>query len=263
MRIVSWNVNGIRAVHKKGFMDYLSGDSPDILCLQEVRADESQIEEDKRQPLGYYASYYPHQLKKGYSGVAIYSKEKPLSVTSGFGVEKFDVEGRVLQADFGDFIIMSVYFPKGYSEKEADGDAAKLARLHYKMDFYDAIFNYAKSLRAQGRKLIISGDYNTAHREIDLARPKQNRETSGFLDLEREKFDEIIMTGYVDTFREYQPEGGHYSWWSQRAGAREKNIGWRIDYHLISDDLKPRLKHAEILPHVLGSDHCPVVVELT
>ncbi len=263
MRIVSWNVNGIRAVHKKGFFDYLEADQPDILCLQEVRADREQIDEDKREPKGYKAFYYPHQLKKGYSGVALYSKTEPISVRNGFGIERFDAEGRFIEADFGEFIVMGVYFPKGYSEKEAEGDAAKLARLYYKLDFYEALFAHARELRKQGRKLVICGDYNTAHNDLDLARPKQNRETSGFLDVERKVLDGIVAEGYTDTFRAFQQEGGHYSWWSQRAGAREKNIGWRIDYHFVSNDLLPKLTHAEILPHVLGSDHCPVAIQLT
>ncbi len=263
MRIVSWNVNGIRAVHKKGFMDYLHSDKPDMLCLQEVRADRDQIDEDKREPEGYSAFYFPHQVKKGYSGVALYTKHKPKSVRNGFGIEKFDVEGRFIEADFEDFILMGVYFPKGYSEKEADGDAAKLARLHYKLEFYSALFSHARELRKQGRKLIICGDYNTAHKDIDLARPKQNRETSGFLDVERAVLDGIVSEGYSDTFRVFHEGGDHYSWWSQRAGAREKNIGWRIDYHFVSNDVLPVLKYAEILPQVTGSDHCPVAIDLT
>lgn len=262
MRIVSWNINGIRAIHKKGFFDYLRSDNPDILCLQEVRADIDQIEPDKREPEGYHCYYYQHQLKKGYSGVAIYTKEKPLKVSTGIGIERFDVEGRVIQADFADFTIMSIYFPKGYSEKEANGDEAKLARLWFKLDFYDALFEYAAGLRRRGKKLIIGGDYNTAHTEIDLARPKQNTDTSGFLKIEREKFDWVLEQGYVDTFREVNKEGGHYSWWSQRTNARETNTGWRIDYNLISKDLLPNMTHAEILPNVMGSDHCPVVVEM-
>lgn len=262
MKIISWNVNGIRAVHKKGFFDFLDTHAPDMLCMQEVRAEVEQIDEDKRVPAGYEAFYFPSRTKKGYSGVAIYTKHKPESVTQGFGVERFDAEGRCIQADFGEFILMSIYFPKGYSPKEADGDQSKIDRLHYKMDFYDALLEYAQQLRAKGRKLVMCGDYNTAHTALDLARPKTNTQTSGFMDIERAKLDWMVEKGYIDTFREFQKEGGHYSWWSQRGGARENNIGWRIDYHFISDDLAGHLTNAYILPDVLGSDHCPVVAEL-
>ncbi|MBX7154643.1 MAG: exodeoxyribonuclease III [Candidatus Kapaibacterium sp.] len=262
MKIVSWNVNGIRAVHKKGFFDYMNQEQPDIIGLQEVRAEYDQIDEDKRAPEGYHAFYNPCKIKKGYSGVAIYTKHKPESVTNGFGVEQFDQEGRVIQADFGDFIVINVYFPKAYSEREANGDAKKLARLTYKMEFYSALWEYISTLRKKGRSVIVCGDYNTAHTSIDLARPKENTQTSGFLEMERKRLDELVTMGFTDTFRLFQPEGGHYTWWSQQSGARERNVGWRIDYHFASNDLLPRITNGVQRSDVFGSDHCPVVVEL-
>jgi len=262
MKIVSWNVNGIRAVHKKGFLDYLNDEQPDVIGLQEVRAEVDQIDEDKRVPAGYHAFYNPCRIKKGYSGVTIYTKHKPESISYGIGIELFDQEGRIIQADFGDFVLINVYFPKAYSEREANGDAKKLARLTYKMDFYTALWQYVLALRKKGRSLIVCGDYNTAHTAIDLARPKENTQTSGFLEMERKRLDELVAMGFSDTFRLFQPEGGYYTWWSQQSGARERNVGWRIDYHFASDDLLPRLTNATQRSDVFGSDHCPVVVEL-
>jgi exodeoxyribonuclease III len=263
LKLVSWNVNGIRAVHKKGFMDYLSSENPDIIGLQEVRAEVDQIDKDKRVPEGYFAYYNPCKIRKGYSGTAIYTKREPISVSDGFGIERFDQEGRFLQADFGDFIFMTIYFPKAYSEKEADGDERKLARLTYKLDFYDALWNYVTELRKQGRKLIICGDYNTAHSERDLARPKANTDTSGFLTIERERLNTLVQMGFSDTFRLFTEENGHYTWWSQQSFARQRNIGWRIDYHFCSNDLLPQVTNAYHRPDVLGSDHCAVVLELS
>lgn len=262
MRIVSWNVNGIRAAHKKGFMDFLAADNPDVLCLQEVRAEEHQIDEDKRVPAGYNAIYVPHASKKGYSGVGLYSKREPVQVYKGIGIEKFDCEGRIVGADFEDVVVFGVYFPKAYSEKEAAGDAAKFARLEYKLNFYDAFFAFIAELQKKGRSIVVCGDYNTAHEERDLARPKQNTDTSGFLRCERDKLDNLVQQGFVDSFRQAESGNGHYSWWSQRGGARENNVGWRIDYHWMTGDLLPVMNGASILPHVHGSDHCPVSLEL-
>lgn len=262
MRIVSWNVNGIRAAHKKGFMDFLATDNPDVLCLQEVRAEVHQIDEDKRVPAGYHAIYVPHASKKGYSGVGLYSKREPVQVYTGIGIEKFDCEGRIVGADFEDVVVFGVYFPKAYSEKEAAGDAAKLARLEYKLNFYDAFFAFIAELQKKGRRIVVCGDYNTAHEECDLARPKQNTDTSGFLRCERDKLDNLVQQGFVDSFRQAESGDGHYSWWSQRGGARENNVGWRIDYHWMTGDLLPVMNGASILPHVHGSDHCPVSLDL-
>ncbi|MFM7774989.1 MAG: exodeoxyribonuclease III, partial [Candidatus Kapaibacterium sp.] len=261
--IVSWNVNGIRAAHKKGFMDFLRGDDPDVICLQEVRAEEHQIDEDKRVPEGYHAVYVPHRSKKGYSGVGLYSKRKPVQVHTGIGIEEFDREGRIVGADFEDVVVFGVYFPKAYSEKEAAGDMAKLARLDYKLAFYDAFFGFIRGLQRDGRRIVVCGDYNTAHEERDLARPKQNTDTSGFLRVERDRLDVLVDLGFVDTFREVESASGHYTWWSQRGGARENNVGWRIDYHWMTKDLVPALNGAAILPHVTGSDHCPVTLDLS
>lgn len=262
MRIVSWNVNGIRAAHKKGFMDFLAADNPDVLCLQEVRAEVHQIDEDKRVPAGYHAVYVPHASKKGYSGVGLYSKREPVQVYKGIGIEKFDCEGRIVGADFEDVVVFGVYFPKAYSEKEAAGDAAKFARLEYKLNFYDAFFAFIAELQKKGRRIVVCGDYNTAHEERDLARPKQNTDTSGFLRCERDKLDNLVQQGFVDSFRQAESGNGHYSWWSQRGGARENNVGWRIDYHWMTGDLQPVMNGASILPHVHGSDHCPVSLDL-
>lgn len=263
MKIISWNINGIRAVHKKGFMDFLASESPDILGLQEVRADEEQIDDDKRIPEGYFAFYNPCRSRKGYSGVAIYTKRKPLSVTSGFGVERFDVEGRIIQADFDDFVLINGYFPKAYSDREAKGDERKRVRLPYKLEFYDALYRHIAELQSAGRNVILCGDYNTAHHAVDLARPKENTQTSGFLDIEREKLDVLSAMGFSDAFRLFESEGGHYSWWSQQSGARERNVGWRIDYHFVSQKLLPRVQSAKHLKDVYGSDHCPVVLEIS
>lgn len=244
-------------------MDFLRTDNPDVLCLQEVRAEEHQIDEDKRVPEGYHAVYVPHQSKKGYSGVGLYSKREPVAVYKGIGLEEFDREGRIVGADFEDVVVFGVYFPKAYSEKEAAGDMAKLARLDYKLAFYDAFFSFIHSLQKNGRRIVVCGDYNTAHEERDLARPKQNTDTSGFLRCERDKLDELANQGFIDTFREVESANGHYSWWSQRGGARENNVGWRIDYHWMTRDLIPAMNGASILPDVTGSDHCPVTLDLS
>ena len=262
MRIISWNVNGIRAAHKKGFMDFLRDDNPDVICLQEVRAEIDQIDEDKRVPQGYHAVYVPHTFKRGYSGVGIYSKREPVSVIRGIGVDEFDAEGRIVGIDLDDLLVFGVYFPKAYSEREAAGDAAKFARLDFKLRFYDALFSAMEVYQQQGRKIVVCGDYNTAHKEVDLARPKQNTDTSGFLTCEREKLDSMVQRKWVDSFREVEEGGGHYTWWSQRGGARENNVGWRIDYHWMTSDLLPRMTTAGIMPHIKGSDHCPLYLEL-
>lgn len=253
MKIVSWNINGIRAVHKKGFMEYLTAEDPDIIGLQEVRAQPDQIEPAQRDVPGYHCYYFPCEVKKGYSGVAMYSKEQPKKVVQGFGIARFDEEGRVIQADFGELRVMSVYFPNG--GRGAD-------RVQYKLEFYDALFAYANELLLMGKKLLIFGDYNTAHKEIDLARPRENKQTSGFLIEEREKLDQILSMGYVDTFREFNKEPNHYTWWDQKSRGRDRNVGWRIDYHFVSENLMGDVIKSYHRPDVLGSDHCPVVIEL-
>lgn len=253
-RVISWNVNGIRACAKKGFLDYLKSDDPDMICLQETKALESDLEECLRQPPGYYSAFHSAQ-RKGYSGTAIFTKHKPLEVLHGFGNPKYDCEGRVLMAEYDEFILFSVYFPNGQQGEE---------RLCYKLEFYQDFFDYCQDLRAQGKSLVISGDYNTAHTEIDLANPKENQNTSGFMPIERAWLDKIVDEyGYIDTFREFHKQPDQYSWWSYRTQARTRNVGWRIDYFFITPDLRDNLTDAFIHQDVLGSDHCPVGITLT
>jgi len=252
MKILSWNVNGIRAIEKKGFLDWLQKESPDILCLQETKAHPEQLSENLLKPAG-YQTFWSSAEKKGYSGVAIYTKEKPVSVIEGLGVKEFDSEGRTLIADYGDFILFNIYYPNG-------GQGNK--RVPFKMKFYDAFLAKAEKWRKQGKKIIITGDVNTAHTEIDLARPKENVKNTGFLPEEREWLGKFIERGYVDTFRHFTREGGHYTWWDYYTGARARDVGWRIDYFFITKNLLPDLKKAYILKDIMGSDHCPVGIEV-
>jgi exodeoxyribonuclease-3 len=252
LKILSWNVNGLRAVYKKGFLDWFLTESPDILCLQETKVTEGQVPQDLKSIKG-YRSYFTSAGRKGYSGVATYSKVEPESVKAGFGVKRLDAEGRTLVADFGDFVLFNVYFPNGKASAE---------RLEYKMDFYDAFLKHVDGLRKAGRNVIVCGDVNTAHKEIDLARPKENRHVSGFLPEERTWIDRFIASGFVDTFRTFNGEPGQYTWWDYKTRARERNVGWRLDYFFISESLRDRVKDAFILADVTGSDHCPVGIKL-
>ncbi|AVQ38618.1 exodeoxyribonuclease III [Clostridium botulinum] len=252
MRIYSWNVNGLRAVAKKNFLEWIGEENPDILCIQETKLQENQLEDNIKNIDGYY-SYFSFADKKGYSGVATYTKEEPISVKHGIGIERFDSEGRILITEFKDFILLNIYFPNGQRDEE---------RLQYKLDFYEALFNYCDELVEEGKKLVICGDYNTAHNEIDLKNPKTNEKASGFLRIERDWLDKIIERGYTDTFRNMNPDKIKYSWWSYRFKARERNAGWRIDYHFVSNNLLDRVENTEILNEVYGSDHCPVMLEL-
>lgn len=253
MRIYSWNVNGIRAVQKKGFVDWVLNENPDILCIQETKAHIEQLDQELINIEGYY-SYFCSGEKKGYSGVATYTKEKPIKVEYGIGIERFDNEGRILITHFEKFVLLNIYFPNGQKDDE---------RLNYKMEFYDAILDYCENLKNEGKRLIICGDYNTAHKEIDLKNPKSNKDRSGFLPMERAWIDKFISYGYIDTYRHFYPEEEKYSWWSYRFKSREKNIGWRIDYHFVSDNLMNMVEGAEILNDVMGSDHCPVTLNLS
>ena len=252
MKIYSWNVNGIRAIQKKGFIDWVIKEQPDILCIQETKANIEQLDEEIVNIEGYY-SYFNSAERKGYSGVATYTKIKPLAVKCGIGIEKFDSEGRVLITEYSEFTLLNIYFPNGQKDEE---------RLNYKMEFYDSILDYCNNLKSQGKRLIISGDYNTAHREIDLKNPKSNEKTSGFLPIERAWIDKFISHGYIDTFRHFYSDKVKYSWWSYKFRAREKGVGWRIDYNFVSDNLIDNVKGAEILNEVMGSDHCPVAIYL-
>ncbi|MGF7058014.1 exodeoxyribonuclease III [Brassicibacter mesophilus] len=252
MKIFSWNVNGIRAVQKKGFIEWVLKEKPDILCLQETKAHIEQLDDELVNIPGYY-SYFSSGERKGYSGVATYTKQKPLSVSHGIGVERFDSEGRILVTEYPEFTLLNIYFPNGQKDED---------RLKYKMEFYDAILDYCEELKKQGKKLIISGDYNTAHKGIDLKNPKENEDRSGFLPIERAWLDKFISYGYIDTFRYFYPDEEKYSWWSYKFKARDRNIGWRIDYHFVSDNLINEVKEAEIRNDVSGSDHCPIVIYL-
>ncbi len=253
LKLISWNVNGLRAIAKKGFFEWLDGEKPDILGLQETKIGAEQLTEAFRSPPG-YQSYFSHASKKGYSGVAIFTKERPISVTEGLGCEPLDGEGRVLVADYGSFVLANIYYPNG---------TASDVRLKFKLDFYDAFFDFAENLKRRGKTLIVCGDFNTAHKPIDLARPKENEEVSGFLPIERAWLDKFVAAGYLDTFRLFNPEPHNYTWWHLVTRARERNVGWRIDYFFTASELEKRLVNATIESQVLGSDHCPVTLTIT
>ncbi|MFC1999247.1 exodeoxyribonuclease III [Chloroflexota bacterium] len=250
--ILSWNVNGIRAVKGKGFLDWLHAEQPDIICLQETKAQPDQLVRDLKEPQD-YCTYWNFPERKGYSGVATFTREKSMSMRNGFGIDRFDAEGRVLITQHTDFLLFNVYFPNGKKNAE---------RLQYKMDFYEAFLQYLEPLRTQGNRLIICGDFNTAHREIDLARPKENEKVSGFLPIERAWMDKFVSCGYVDTFRQFNTKSGQYTWWDLKSRARERNVGWRIDYFFVTENLMPSVSNAFIMPDVAGSDHCPVGIIL-
>ncbi|MCA9460021.1 MAG: exodeoxyribonuclease III [Nanoarchaeota archaeon] len=255
-KILSWNVNGIRAVErKKLFIPLIDGESPDILCLQELKVSKEEDFPKKFRELGYEVFISHPKEKKGYSGVAIMTKEKPISISEGFGIEKFDIEGRVLRADYKNFILFSVYFPNG--QKDDD-------RLAYKMEFYEKFEKYLEALKKEGKNIVVCGDVNTAHEEIDLARPKNNENVSGFLKIERDWISHFLSLGWIDTLREIKgQEEGLYTWWSMRAiGARDRNVGWRIDYFYVDSGMKKSIDNAYILPDYKGSDHCPLGLDL-
>lgn len=252
MKIVSWNVNGIRAVQKKGFVDILNSFDADIVALQETKAQPSQLDEELLK-IDRYSSFFESAQKKGYSGVGIYSKKEPLMVQN-LGIEEFDSEGRVLIAHFDEFVLLNCYFPN--SQKEG-------ARLSYKLDFCDAILQKCDSFVKEGRDIVLCGDYNIAHTEIDLKNPKSNVKNPGFLPQEREWMSKFLSSGYSDVFREHHPdEEGHYTWWSYRFNARAKNIGWRIDYLCVNESFKHQVQNPKILSEIMGSDHCPVSLEI-
>lgn len=254
MRIVSWNVNGIRSAAAKGFLDYLASEKPDLLGIQEMKAKADQVPPEVAAFPGYTAYWNPAQ-RPGYSGVALFCRKQPRDVRMGMGVAEFDVEGRVIVAEMDTFFFVNAYFPNGKSGPE---------RLDYKMRFKEAIADFCDGLRKKSRKgIVLSGDVNTAHREIDLARPAENVEVSGFMPHERAWIDRFLARGYVDTFRHLHPDAKDaYSWWSFRSGARRRNVGWRIDYHFVSEDLRGAVREACIQPKVQGSDHCPVGLAL-
>ncbi len=255
MRIVSWNVNGLRAAAKKGFLDYLETCGAAIVGLQEVRARLDQLPEEVASPAGWHVDVVAAE-RGGYSGVALYSRQAPDAIQSEIGEDSIDVEGRLQLARFGRLLVVNGYFPNG------NGKNRDLSRIPYKLDFYRKLFDVLEPARERGEPIVVMGDFNTAHEDIDLARPKQNRQTSGFRPEEREELDRWLRSGWIDSFREFEKEGGRYTWWSQRKGVREKNIGWRIDYQLLSPGARPYLQGAAIHADVEGSDHCPISIEL-
>lgn len=254
MKLASWNVNGLRAIHKKGnFVEILKKDF-DILCMQETKVEAEQLPEEVRDPKGYFAYFSHSKMRKGYSGVAVYTKIKPEKVEEGLGLKDMDKEGRLLVLYFKDFVLLNGYFPNG---------GGGPVRLKYKLDFYDTFLVFVEKLRKKGHKIVICGDINTAHEAVDLARPKANEKNTGFLPVERAWIDELIYHGYTDIYRHLHPNTKDvYTYWDMKTASRERNVGWRIDYFFISPDLLPRVKQTTMLTSFLGSDHCPIVLEM-
>ncbi len=253
MKIISWNVNGLRAVLKKGFLEWVEEEDPDVLLLQEVKAHEADLPDELKDVPGYYVRFHSAQ-KKGYSSVAIYTRYEPDEWIDGIGVEEFDREGRVISARFGDVLVSSAYFPNSQGAG---------VRIDYRLGFGAALLEFLDGHRKKGRHIVLGGDFNVSHEEIDLARPKANVKNAGFLPEEREWLSGFLERGYVDSWRRLHPEeAGRYSWWSFRSGARSRNVGWRLDYLCVDEGLWPSVRRADILDQVMGSDHCPVLLEI-
>ena len=252
MKIISWNVNGLRAVLKKNFLDFITTIKPDMLGIQETKLQLEQIPKEF-ESLVDYQKYWSFAEKKGYSGTCLLSKPETVRVSYDIGSDLFNGEGRIIQAEYDDFILFNIYYPNGQMNDE---------RLQYKLDFYNQFLIHVEKLRKLGNNIIAMGDFNTAHKEIDLANPKENSKYSGFLPVERQWIDKFIENGFVDTFRHFDKSPESYSWWSYRAVARARNIGWRIDYVFVNEEFLPRVKKAFILDNIMGSDHCPVGIEL-
>lgn len=253
MKVISYNVNGIRAAVNKGMLEWLEKESPDVLCLQEIKALESQIDLVSLQALGYKYNYFHSAEKKGYSGVAVLSKTEPDNVKIGMGIDIYDNEGRLIRVNFKNLSIYCVYIPSG---------TMGTTRQDFKMKFLDDFSNFIEKERKERKEIIICGDYNICHKPIDINHPEKHLKSSGFLPEERAWFDSFVATGMIDTFREFDKSPDKYSWWSYRAGSKGKNLGWRIDYHLISEEARHRLTSASIQSEVLYSDHCPVVINI-
>lgn len=253
LSLSSWNVNGIRACAKKGFYEWLQAKDASIVGVQETKISSDQLTPELTEPKG-YKSYWSHAEKRGYSGVALFVKDEPDLVEYGLGIKKFDQEGRTLIAHYDDLVIYNIYFPNGKAREE---------RLKYKMDFYDAFLKHALKNQKQGKKIIVCGDFNTAHKEIDLARPKDNEKVSGFLPKERDWMDKFVDKGFLDSFRQFNKDPHNYSWWHMRSRARERNVGWRIDYFFTSENLLDSLIDSFIQSDILGSDHCPVSLTIS
>ncbi len=254
MDIISWNVNGLRAVHRKGQFDRILEESPDILCLQETKSLPDQLPPEAKSPHGYHSYFHFPTIKKGYSGVALYTKEEPIEVTLDLGIPDMDQEGRVIMAQYKDFVLINTYFPNGGGAPE---------RLEYKLAFYDHFLAYIEKLRKKQPNIIFCGDVNVAHTEIDLARPKENETHVGFLPIERAWMDKVMAHGWIDVYRHFFPTTtGAYTYWDQKSYARERNVGWRIDYFFVTSEMLSRVKNVAILDHILGSDHCPIKLSL-
>jgi exodeoxyribonuclease-3 len=252
--LLSWNVNGMRAVHRKGFLDWFNEAQPDVLGIQEIRAEEHQLVKKVAQPEGYTGYWNSCRRKKGYSGTGLLTRETPVEVTFGLGVEEFDQEGRTLIARYPSFTLLTCYFPNGGRDHK---------RVPFKMGFYDAFLDKCEALRAEGQNVIFCGDVNTSHQPIDLARPKANESTTGFLPEERAWIDKVVQAGYVDSFRHFYPDlTEQYTWWSMPTRARARNVGWRLDYFFVASEIIDRVTDAFILSDVQGSDHCPVGIKL-
>ena len=255
MRIISWNVNGLRSLQKGNYWQWLIDDAADIFCLQEIKAESVQLSEDMRQPAGYHSYFNSSRMRKGYSGVATYSKQEPKEVHYDILPVEFNQEGRIIETKFSGFTLLNVYFPNGGGGPE---------RLAYKLDFYDAFLEYIEKLRKYGESVIFTGDVNVAHTPLDIAEPERHRNHVGFLPEEREWMDQVVELGYIDTFRHFHPHTKDaYTYWDTYTRARDRNIGWRLDYFFVSPDLEHKILRSEILPNIYGSDHCPVLLEIT
>jgi exodeoxyribonuclease III len=252
VKLISWNVNGIRAAWKKGLPEFVVAENPDVLCLQETKIQVEQLTPELTDLPG-YRSHWSMAEKKGYSGVATYTRPAPLAVATNFGSPALDTEGRVLHIEYPDFHLFNGYFPNSGMGPE---------RLAHKMQFYDEFLSLTERLRERGKGIVVCGDVNTAHSEIDIARPKENENSPGFMPVERAWVSKLVAHGYHDTFRIFVAEPGHYTWWDMKTGGRARNVGWRIDYFFVSDELRGRIKAAGIMPSVQGSDHCPITLEI-
>jgi exodeoxyribonuclease-3 len=252
VKLISWNVNGLRAAWKKGFPEFVAAQDADVLCIQETKIQQEQLTPEMTNLAG-YRSYWSMAEKKGYSGVATYTRSEPLAVATNFASPALDMEGRVIHTEYPDFHLFNGYFPNSGMGPE---------RLAHKLRFYDEFLTLTERLRKAGKGVIMCGDVNTAHTEIDIARPKENENSPGFMPIEREWVTKLVAHGYHDTFRIFVAESGHYTWWDMKTGARARNIGWRIDYFFVSDELRGRIKAAAIMPLVQGSDHCPITLEI-
>jgi exodeoxyribonuclease-3 len=250
MKIQSWNINGVRAVYKKNLMQWIKDTDADMICLQETKAGPDDVPEEIKNlaPYHFYCSY---AQKKGYSGGIVLTKHKPISFSTQIGVDKFDSEGRIIRLDFKEFVLFNIYFPNGGASEQ---------RLRYKLEFYDYFTDYVSQIK--DKDIIVCGDFNTAHEAIDLARPKENEHNSGFMPIERERLDKLVEKGFVDTFRIFDKAGGNYSWWDYKTHARQRNVGWRLDYFFVRCGALDKLKSAKLHPEVFGSDHCPVSIDI-